>query len=79
LCGSGHEGRDGAAGRRPRLAGEDHVEVVRIGADDFRVMLERFPGIAAGLETEAAHEESVTAHNARSRRQSTSRSCSPSG
>ncbi len=31
----------------------DHVELVRIGADDFRLMLERFPSIAARFAAEA--------------------------
>ena len=32
----------------------DHVEVVRIGADDFRRMVQQFPDVRASLETVAA-------------------------
>ncbi|TMA56411.1 MAG: cyclic nucleotide-binding domain-containing protein [Deltaproteobacteria bacterium] len=59
----GYQGRGSFFGEIALLTGEprtatcsavDHVEVVRIGAEDFRLMLERFPAIAAGLEAEAA-------------------------
>jgi len=35
----------------------DHVEVVRIGADEFRLMLEKFPEIRSSLETVAADRQ----------------------
>jgi CRP-like cAMP-binding protein len=38
----------------------DHVEVVRIGADQFRVMIERFPDVAAQLKAKANER---AAHN----------------
>ena len=59
----GYQGRGSFFGEIALLTGEprtatcsavDHVEVVRIGADDFHLMLERFPGVAVGLEAEAA-------------------------
>ena len=40
----------------------DHVEVVRIGAEEFRAMLERFPDIACKLGHKAEERE---AHNQR--------------
>jgi CRP-like cAMP-binding protein len=37
----------------------DHVEVVRISGDDFRGMIERFPGVRRGLETVAAERRAA--------------------
>ncbi|HKV25205.1 MAG TPA: cyclic nucleotide-binding domain-containing protein [Candidatus Acidoferrum sp.] len=37
----------------------DHVEVVRISGDDFREMVERFPGVRQGLEAAAAERRAA--------------------
>src|SRR5262249_27568492 len=39
----------------------DHVEVVRISGDDFRQMVERFPGVRRGLEEVAAERRASNA------------------
>ncbi len=52
----GHFGEMGLLHGTPRSAtctAVDHVEVVRISADDFRLLLERFPEIARDLLAEA--------------------------
>jgi len=80
--GAAASSRDRSAHRRAadgNCSAVDHVEVVRIGADDFRLMLERFPGVAVGLEAEPCDEEIVTARSALCRRRSMSRSFSPKG
>jgi CRP-like cAMP-binding protein len=41
--------------RTATCAAVDHVEVVRIGVDDFQTLLERFPEIATRLHAEAEH------------------------
>ena len=37
----------------------DHVEVVRISADDFRAMMERFPSVRQGLEAVAGERQAA--------------------
>lgn len=37
----------------------DHVEVVRISGEDFRQMVERFPGVRKGLESAAAERRAA--------------------
>jgi len=37
----------------------DHVEVVRISADDFRAMVERFPSVRQGLEAVAGERQAA--------------------
>src|SRR5262249_20528761 len=58
-----YHGRGSFFGEMALLTGEprsatctavDHVEVVRIDADDFRLMLERFPSVARKFAEEAA-------------------------
>jgi CRP-like cAMP-binding protein/Fe-S-cluster-containing dehydrogenase component len=39
----------------------DHVELVRISADDFREMVERFPGVRSGLQTVASERQAANA------------------
>ncbi len=39
----------------------DHVEVVKISGEDFRAMVERFPGVRKGLEAVAAERRSANA------------------
>ena len=39
----------------------DHVEVVRVSGDDFRQMVERFPGVRRGLELVAEERRSANA------------------
>jgi CRP-like cAMP-binding protein/Fe-S-cluster-containing dehydrogenase component len=50
---------DGTKGRRiATCTALDHVEVVRIGADDFERMMTEFPGVRASLESVARrHQE----------------------
>jgi CRP-like cAMP-binding protein/Fe-S-cluster-containing hydrogenase component 2 len=38
----------------------DHAEVVKIGADDFRELIRRFPGLKARLDTAAEHRRKTT-------------------
>jgi CRP-like cAMP-binding protein len=39
----------------------DHVELVKISGDDFREMVERFPGVRSGLEAVAAERQAANA------------------
>jgi len=39
----------------------DHVELVKISADDFREMVARFPGVRGGLEAVAAERQAANA------------------
>jgi CRP-like cAMP-binding protein/Fe-S-cluster-containing dehydrogenase component len=39
----------------------DHVELVKISDDDFREMVERFPGVRAGLQTVVAERQTANA------------------
>lgn len=39
----------------------DHVEVVKISGDDFREMVERFPGVCSGLQAVAAERQAANA------------------
>jgi CRP-like cAMP-binding protein/Fe-S-cluster-containing dehydrogenase component len=39
----------------------DHVELVRISADDFREMVERFPGVRSGLQAVVSEREAANA------------------
>jgi CRP-like cAMP-binding protein/Pyruvate/2-oxoacid:ferredoxin oxidoreductase delta subunit len=46
----GEIGLLGGGGRTATCAALDHTEVVRIGAEDFRAMVEQFPDVRRGLE-----------------------------
>jgi len=50
----GEIGLLGGGARTATCTALDHVELVRISGDDFRQMIERFPGVRAGLEAVAA-------------------------
>ena len=50
----GEIGLLGGGARSATCTALDHVEVVRVSAEDFRAMIERFPGVRKGLEAVAA-------------------------
>ncbi len=45
----------------------DHVELVKISGEDFRQMVERFPGVRAGLQTVVAERQTANAQRLRMR------------
>ena len=53
----GEIGLLGEGARTATCAALDHVELVRISADDFREMIARFPDIRRGLEAAAAERQ----------------------
>lgn len=53
----GEIGLLGGGTRTATCTALDHVEVVRISADDFRGMTERFPAVRRGLEAAAAERQ----------------------
>jgi CRP-like cAMP-binding protein/formate hydrogenlyase subunit 6/NADH:ubiquinone oxidoreductase subunit I len=53
----GEIGLLGGGARTATCAALDHVEVVKIPAEDFRAMVENFPGVRAGLEAVAAERQ----------------------
>ena len=59
----GEIGLLGGGVRTATCAALDHVEVVRISGDDFRQMVDRFPGVRAGLETVAAERRAANAQH----------------
>lgn len=50
----GEIGLLGAGGRTATCTALDHVELVKISAEDFRAMVDQFPGVRRGLEALAA-------------------------
>ena len=61
----GEIGLLGGGVRTATCAALDHVEVVRISGDDFRQMVDRFPGVRAGLETVAADRRAANSQRLR--------------
>lgn len=57
----GEIGLLGGGARTATCTALDHVEVVKISGDDFRQMVERFPGVRAGLEAVAAERSAANA------------------
>jgi CRP-like cAMP-binding protein/Fe-S-cluster-containing dehydrogenase component len=57
----GEIGLLGGGARTATCTALDHVEVVRISGDDFRQMVERFPGVRRGLEAVAAERRAANA------------------
>jgi CRP-like cAMP-binding protein/Fe-S-cluster-containing dehydrogenase component len=55
----GEIGLLGGGARTATCTALDHVEVVRISGDDFRGMIERFPGVRRGLEAVAAERRAA--------------------
>jgi CRP-like cAMP-binding protein/Pyruvate/2-oxoacid:ferredoxin oxidoreductase delta subunit len=57
----GEIGLLGGGARTATCTALDHVEVVKIPGEDFRAMVERFPGVRRGLEAVAAERRSANA------------------
>jgi CRP-like cAMP-binding protein/Fe-S-cluster-containing dehydrogenase component len=57
----GEIGLLGGGVRTATCSALDHVEVVKVSGDDFRQMVERFPGVRKGLESVAAERRAANA------------------
>jgi CRP-like cAMP-binding protein/Fe-S-cluster-containing hydrogenase component 2 len=57
----GEIGLLGGGVRSATCSALDHVEVVRVSGDDFRQMVERFPGVRRGLEAVAEERRAANA------------------
>jgi CRP-like cAMP-binding protein/Fe-S-cluster-containing hydrogenase component 2 len=55
----GEIGLLGGGGRTATCTALDHVELVRISAEDFLAMVERFPGVRLGLENAARERQAA--------------------
>jgi CRP-like cAMP-binding protein/Fe-S-cluster-containing dehydrogenase component len=57
----GEIGLLGGGARTATCTALDHVELVKISNDDFREMVERFPGVRSGLQAVAAERQQANA------------------